>query len=981
MHFPTFAVASTNIFPISNSTKGGQLVTEYNLRAREMVGTDPEIDYEIGPSYTHGDKDFEVSLLSDMEAEDYNSKETYSIGQYVVYNSVTYVCIEAVAKPEPFDRSKWLVVNSSSAILQIAPGRAVINGHYVQTLAPMIVDLTLANAQLAKNYEEPLLGELTIGIKSYYSTEATMAGAMLIENEDNTYTGVQLVIEKKLNFVLPADSPNDRSKVNADLKLADFVYISGVVTNIIQNKYKKSYISSSRINDMTKVLDTNFISKKNLNPHKLYTFSGQGPDVGKDTWCDSTGSLMVWDAHPSTTSNDPSKLVPQATFLTTSDGFVHLAVPHQKIDSMKDASGNDLFYNLRDIRLPKANYVSGSAGTVDSEYTKVIRNLADKVGSLKQSPAGNMVLWLERKDEDYVLPIIPSGYNDGDYIFVRQDLTANTSEDEGSAPSTMYKVLPGFITEVALSEEGGQPKLPNGLRLGETAVMWEGDLSDRGLLPEEALKHLADFYDESRTYQEGEYAAYYEATYICKNPTGDGPWNPSDWDVAVNDNALTLFSYNTYRGSKSESHVDYFEISFHNSADTGITSYYYKVANTGARSWSDYILVTGGIPLANIDQAGGFYNTDPSATDGGYVTLDESGRLKLIDYELLRSGALAYQLGADYTSDTNITAEALQEDLNEFVNSRVAFPFATSLSVEPAVIHVKISLSKEEATESGPHIVNIYNIDSRFGTAVELHILGDADANTVVNIVDCEKIKIASNISGSPIINVIRSCIYYNPEVFTYIRQCDVNNIRESSFTGLSDITLWYDRFEDTDPNLQINGMEVSQPDTPMNIDEIAFWNENIPNDNHYSSALKSITFAGNGDIIGCSMWVACNSTATNLTDDRSIIGGIYTLPQGSELSYPECCLTRSLMVTGSFTTAYPVENSEWVVIGTNFTIKTGKYNADGSGSGTVSSGSIAFDSITNMLSPGKVAVSANILESWAAGTYHVFSGGVTLES
>ena len=973
MHFPTFAVASTNIFPLSNSTKGGQLVTEYNLRAREMVATDPEIEYEVGPSYTHGDKDFEISLLSSMEADEYNNKYTYSIGQYVTYNSVTYVCIEPVVKPEPFDSSKWLVVSAASAIIQVAPGRAVINGHYVQTLAPMIVDLTLANAQLAKNYEEPLLGELTIGIKAYYSTESTMAGAMLVENEDNTYTGVQLVIEKKANFKLPIDSPTDRSQVTADLKLADFVYISGVVTNIVQNKYKTSYINSSRIDDMTSVLDDNFISKKNLDPTRLYTFSGQGSDSGKSTWCDSTGSLMVWDASPKVITEDPSTTIPQATFLTTTDGFIHLAIPHQKVDSMKNTAGKDVFYAIRDIKLPKANYVSGSAGTVDSEYTNVIKNLANKVGSLKQSPAGNMVLWLDRKDEDYVLPTIPSGYNDGDYIFVREDYTANTSEDEGAAPSTMYKVLPGFVTELKLSESDGSPKMPNGIRLGETAVMWPGDTTNP-LVPE-ALKHLADFYDESKTYNEGDYAAHYESTYRCTGTT-TGEWDTSKWELVISDNALTLFSYNTYRGSKSESHTDYFEICFHNLDDTGITSYYYKVANTGARSWSDYILITGGVPLASIDQAGGFYNTDSSATDGGYVTLDESGRLKLIDYELLRSGALAYQLGADYTSESGITAEALQAELDEYVNARVAFPFSTTVSAEPSVIHVKISLSKEDATDAGPNIINIYNLDSRFGTAVELHILGDADNNTVLNIVDCQKIKIASNISGTPIINVIRSCIYYDPEVFTYIRQCDVNNIRQSSFTGFSDITLWYDRFEDTDPDLQINGMEVSQPNTPMTIDEITFWNEDNSNDNHYSSALKSITFAGNGDIIGCSMWVACNSTATNIIDGRSIIGGVYNLPQGSELMYPEVCLSRSLLVTGSFTTAYPVENGQWIVIATNFTIKTGEYDDV---SGKVDSGSIAFDAITNLLSSGQVAVTSSILDGWKAGTYHVFNGGVSL--
>ena len=963
MHFPTFAVASTNIFPLSNSTKGGQLVTEYNLRSREMVGTDPNIQYEVGPSYTHGPDDFKVSLLSDMEAEDYDPKSTYSIGQYVTYNSATYVCIEAVVKPEPFDSNKWLVVNSASSILQVAPGRAVINGHYVQTLTPMVVDLALANAQLAKNYEPALLGELSIGIKSYYSTESTMAGSMLIENEDNTYTGVQLVILKKSDFKTPSDCPTDRSAVTADLKLADFIYINGVINPaaIVQNKYKVSYINSSRIDNITDVLDDNFISKKNLDPHRLYTFSGQGSDSGKSTWCDSTGSLMVWDADPKITKINPNLAVPQATFFTAADGSIHLAVPHQQIDSMKNTAGEDIYYSLRDIKLPKANYVSGAPGTVDAEYTKVIKNLADKVGSLKQSPAGNMILWLDTKDASYKLPTINPNYQNGDYIFVRQDDTANPSEDEGAAPSTMYKVIPGTVSNIDYSQE-----LPTGIRLGETAVaVWAGDNPE---LEVEALKYLANFYNTGESYEVGNYVAFNGGVYRCLADTS-GEWDPDAWERVLDEDATTMFSFTTYRGTLN---ADYFEVVYHNETDTSTTSYYYKVSGTGPRSWSNYILVTGGIPLATEDQIGGFYNTDSTFTDGGYVTLDESGRLKLIDYDLLRTGALAYQLGQDITLPTNVTSEVIQANLNEYVNNRVAFPFTPVLGGSSSVINIYITLSAYSEEET----INIYNIDSRFETAVYLHFLGNADANTIINIVDCEKVRIDSNISGNPVINVVRSCIYYDANVFNYIRTCDIHNSRSTTFTGMKDITIWYDKFTEDDPELMVNGMEIYQPIAPMTTQDISFWNESNPNDNHYSSALRSITLGENGDVVGCSLYVSNASTATNVTSGRSIIGGAFVLPQGSELSYPDKCIVNPLKVTGSFTTAYMVQNAEWVVIATNFTVQTGIYEPT---TGKMSTGTIAFDSITDLLSSENMTMNVTTIDGWAPGSYHIFYGGTTI--
>lgn len=966
MHFPTFTVATTNIFPLVNSTKGGQLVTEFNLRAREMVGTDPDIKYEVGPSYVHSIEDFQVTLLSSMEADDYDPKSTYSIGEYVVYNSVTYVCVQSVATPEQFDSSKWMVVNSASCIIQVAPGRAVINGHYVQTLAPMVVDLALANAQLAKNYEEPLLGELCIGIRAYYSTENTMAGSMLIENEDNNYTGVQLVIEKKENFIIPSDSPTDRSAVTADIKLADFIYINGVVSSIVQNEQKLAYLDPTRIADVEKVLDDNFVSKKNLDPHKLYTFSGQGGYTDKSTWCDSTGSLMVWDADPGSkiTLENPNTQIPQATFLSTSDGFVHLAVPHQQLDYMQNTAGQNIYYGIRDIKFPKANYLSGTPGTVDAEYTQVIKNLSEKLGGLKQSPAGNMILWLDQKDSDYIMPTIPANYNNGDYIFVREDFTARMNEDDGAAPSTMYKVLPGVVANIEYSNS-----LPGGVRLGETAVsLWAGD--NPGITIND-LKHLADFYNTSTSYTptgSHQYAAYNGGLYKCISATS-GEWDPSKWDRILNEDANTLFGFNTFRGTLN---ADYFELDWHNDDDTVITPLYYKVTGTGPRTWSDFILVTGGVPLASTVQAGGFYNTDPTATDNGYVTLDENGRLKLIDYSLLRSGTLAYQLGEDFTLPTNITSDVVQQNLDEYVNNRVAFPLNAQLGATASLINVYITLPEEQDVTT----INIYNIDSRFGTAVYLHFLGSANSNTVVNIVDCEKIRIDSNISGTPVINVLRSCIYYDANVFNYIRVCDTAGRRSSEFTGFLDITLWYDRFTDTDADLLVNGMEISQPNAPMSTEDISFWNVDNPNDNHYSSALRSITLSGNGDIIECSLYVSNGSTATNITSGRSIIGGTFTLPQGSDLVYPIRCLTKPVKVTGSFTTAYKVQNQQWVVIATNFTAQTGVYNV---ANDVTSTGTIAFDSITDLIRSENMTMDVNVIDGWAPGTYHIFFGGTTI--
>jgi len=443
---------------------------------------------------------------------------------------------------------------------------------------------------------------------------------------------------------------------------------------------------------------------------------------------------------------------------------------------------------------------------------------------------------------------------------------------------------------------------------------------------------------------------------------------------------LDMFSYSTYRGAIG----DYFEIVFHDASDEE-TSYYYAVTSTGPKSWSDAILITGGVPLASDTQVGGFYNasTDAEYTDAGYVYLDETGHLRLVDYALLRSGALAYQLGSDFRIPSNSTLEYIQDTLNEYVNDRVAFRTGAIPTTTPEMIHIYISLPEEEG------IISLHNIDSRFGTGVYVHFLADDKSkdysNIVINVTDCEKIRIDNSLTtltNAPIINIFRSCLYYDAELINYIRICDPDHKRDTlfpaytNFTGFENLTLWYARFTTSDPDLIVNGMEISQPNVAMTTQEISFWTETVADDVHYNYALRSITLSGSGQIIGCSMYLSNNTSKTAPVDlvNHIIIGGDFTLPQGSSLNYPVACINSPLQVTGTFTTAYlPVDSDAWIVIETSFTARTGVYSTNTG----VTNGSIAFNSKTDTVKTTYTNVDR--IDGWAPESYHIFYGGTTV--
>ena len=1003
MHFITFPVASTNIFPLSNSTKGGQLVTEYNLKSREMVATNPAIKYSVGPSFIHSMDDFKVKLLEDTDVPDYDATKTYDKGDYCRYNNDTYICttktagidkfigndsvvmfvltqtvdsvnsvtvdglavtdyevdvshnaivfttapaadVDIVVDYElslpllhtiPFDSECWAKSSISHSIIQVDPGRAVVNGHYVESLAPMTIDLQAANIELKNNSQEALYGNLSIGIRTYFSTSNTMSGAMLVENTDNMYVGVQLVVTKTSDFKTPMDSPTDPNGVTADIKLADFTYVNGSISSssIVPNADATRYIASERIADFDSILDDKYVTSENLIDKMFYTYSG------KSGWCDSTGSIMIWDTHNEMTTVEPH--TQEACFDTDDFGNVRLVIPHKQQDGIitedpiVNDNGDRLYYKDKIIKFPTANYDKETSGIVTSAYTKQIKEIANVLNTYKQFTNGKQIMYLDSLTVNsegvysYEFPTDLSNFNVGDYILVREDYTVSYTEDAGSAPSTMYFVLPGGV--VAVPASGCTTTKPAGVRLGNPQVFWEGD--------------------------------------GAKNPT-----------QLTDEEVLEIFNYTTFKGTTD----DYFEIDWHNELDTEVIPYYFPVGATGPKNWSDAILLTGGVPLATTTQVGGFYNAPNESiyADAGYVYLDDTGHLRLMDYALLRTGTLAYQLGDDFSIPTNQTLEYIQAYLDESVNDRVAFRLNSLPSTTPDMINVYIPLPEEEG------VLNIYDLDSRFDTGVYLHFITESSkdySNIIINISNCEKIRIDSSITmttSGPMINIFRSCLYYDAEVINYVRLCDPENKRalifpDPNFTGFENLTLWYARFLSSDPDLIVNGMEVSQPNVAMITQDISFWSEDIPDDNHYSYALRSITLSGSGKLIACSLYVSNSTTTTApiVTTRHIIIGGDFVLPQGSALNYPTACINSPLKVTGTFTTAYPATiGADWIVTETSFTAQTGIYDPT-TGMGN---GSIAFNSKTDLIEATYIPTD-NPLDAWQPRSFHIFYGGTTV--
>lgn len=867
MNFKTFAVGTTNIFPAANSKAGGQLLTEFNLRSRESVGVSPEVKYAIGPSYTHGESDFSIS------------KQVDGAGA-VISNST-------------------LVINE---------GKAIVDGYYVESLAPMTVDLLEANAKAKANSLTPLRGRLAVGLRIMYSTSVTMAGAIDVENSDEMYTGIQVVICPVSEFKLPEDSPDSRDEVTANIKLGEFNFINGVIGSVVQNiPAKCQTIDASRIKNVDALISGSYVGKAGLNPKKLYTFSGKGtdPETGKDTWCDSTDSLMVWDGAPQLTTQRPP--YDEAAFLINSAGKVQLYVPHKQIDGMTTTDGTPQYYAPVKYDLPVANYAQGTPGTVDSNYTDHIKAINEKIDNFYQMVKGKQVGYLDTLTDVAALPPINNNWSIGDYILVNRDNTQISGGTDTRPPSTAYVVIPGIVSAIKFS------------------VKTDNDVN----IPDS----ISGICIASETVQR----------------------EPNTTDVAAMNSIFYLPNVN-YRGVPN---VDYFVAKYVDDAGD-VHRYYYMVDTAQPIEYSNPVYITGAIPLAQESVIGGFLNVPETAIDAGYVIRTDTGHLKLLDYEMLRSGTLAYQLSTDVTIPANLTADKVQALLDEYVNQRVAFRSDISnSSVDPYMINVYLNLP-EDGTETQTY--NIRGIDSRFNTAVTLHIKGSAGNNSILNIMDCEKLRIDSYLEGSPKINLYRTNLYYDASVIDYLSE-------------IHDLSLWYERYSTSDPDLIVNDMTVSETNAQIISDDIDIWSSDVPNDNHYMYALRSITFSKSGNIVGCEMYIR-NDTTANIEEGRYIVMSTFTLPTGSGLAYPTTRLTKQIKITGSFVTAYSDSTSEgYKVIKTDFSALT--QAVDEYTQTTAVSGNIALLTDVMFIDRIEGAAIGTPIDAWEPNSYHAFRGVV----
>ena len=906
MYFIKFPVAGTNIFPIANSDAGGQLLSEYNIRARESVGTASNVNYFIGPSYVHGPNDFDVRLQTDGAG-----------------NPI------------------------SSTILEITAGRGVINGHYVESLVNINIDMIEANVLAKSEGLPPLKGQLAIGLKAMYSTEPTIAGSLMVENRDNLYEGIQVVILPVEEFVTPADSPDDESKVTAHIKLAEFVYRDGSISpgSIIQNYPQRCQsVEAERIGNIDNLLSDAYVRKAGLDPKKLYVFAGKGTDpaTGKDTWCDATDSLMVWDKAPVTQDTDPE--IHSAQFgINVTDGSTVLYVPHKQVDQNTTTSGDLLYYKPVTLKLPLADYNSETSGTINSNYTKNIKRIRQLINDIYQIPGGKMRYFLESIDDRSQLPPINSAWSIGDYIVVRQDKTVTsdiTSDLNGiQYPTTAYVIIPNLVQKVEFKESRSDDKLPEGLtgiQLGENVL----DASNGDSLPNTA---------DSDTY-----------------------------------NAFWGLPSTVIRGQVG---VDYFVCKYialpEEDNDPVITKYYYAVSQVnGANEYSAPVYISGGMSFASTELIGGFLNVPETYQDAGYVYLDSDGHLRVLDYALLRSGTLAYQLGQDYTIGSGLTNSEIQAQLDEYVNDRILFPNADHVATadNPNVITLTLDLSQVSEDSEDTSEINIRNIDSRFGTSLLIKILGKSDNRTTINISNCQKIRISNNISGTPIINLYRTGLYYDANIIDYIHECQRSSDYPIGFTGISDLSIWYERYSADEPSLVVNGMTVTETDAPVIPEEINYWSPQVVNDNHFMYALQSVTLGSDGSIIGCRLYMK-NETSANNALGTSVIISDFTLPQGGGLQYPVTGLTKSIKVTGSFVTAYPSQSPVgYIVIDTNFTATTGIYDPyanDNTGHGQIA----CFSNTYLVQNIGGIDVESNgdypNIDSWRDGSFHSFIGSV----
>ena len=1034
MNFTKFPANATNIFPIANSKTGGQLLTEFNLRSRESVLTPENVKYFIGPSYCHSESDFFVRVQQDE-----------------------------------------LGVAVSSTALEITDGRAIVNGHYIESLVNVTVDLAEANRELKSHGKSELKGRLAVGLRAMYSTEQTLSSSMRIENNLHMVTGIQIVILpvgeiKSGYFVLPQDSPDNESLVTAHLKLAEFYYLNGQIRSISQNPKKVQALPASRIGSFEGLLADHYVTVDGLDPKKIYTMAGKSEDgthlSGKPTWCDSTDSLFIWQEAPKrkiinnlnpddyqiNSSNyvadqsvpqnqdliDPTVLKQADFFIDPRNEQISLALPHKAVDGkMWTTDGKQEIYDPRILTLPQADFSLGTPGTVTKAYTQSIKDINDRINEFYHLSKGRQRAYIEvlnartpadfntieyDSSEEGVLPRINKNWKPGDYVLVNQDNTViDSTGNMIQSPSTIYVVLPPLVKQITLQDVN--PKLDieelppghDGVEIMRRVRLYPGSEYDDEATVKQNIAESFNFYDQSaynldfgiETNYSGQVTSTLRGMYKQMSPTSVYALGEVD-STGAQTPPILLEGYEStdeYYDYQDYIVLEIRDVPVLNSNGTikkKVTHYYYfAVTNVeaGSEAYSNPVLLTGTIPLASTDTIGGFYNVPESSLDNGYVVRDGDGHLRVLDYSLLRSGVLAYQLGQDYEFGSGLSIDEIQRSLDEYVNNRVAFPTESQkeLSVSegrnPNVIKLTLNVSEESSSGS----LTLRNIDSRWGTSLHLFISGSATSSLTINIENCEKIRISFALSMNdldlnsglgPVLNIYNSNLYYDASMIDYIHRCsrlyasqatasdDANYVYPDGFNGIENLSIWYEKFESDDPNLVINDMTITEINTPVIPEDIDFWSESVINDNHYYYGLQSITLDKQGNVISCGIYMRNDMTA-NIEFGKTISVAQFILPQGSSLSYPETSITKPIKITGDFVTSYASSSPQgYIVMTTQFTALTQSClstNIDSIQKGTISFLSES-EFIDDFISVDDLDQGVPI-DGWDSNSYHVFKG------
>ena len=631
---------------------------------------------------------------------------------------------------------------------------------------------------------------------------------------------------------------------------------------------------------------------------------------------------------------------------------------------------------------------------ITSEVERSVSTLESRIlASLKSSINSQIAAIADQYDID-------ASWSPGDYVLVATDQTVMTDvSNNASFPSTMYVVVPGMTPLDSKYVASYYDVYTTDLCTPINTVSGTSSTSVKSIY-NEAL----DTYDSAVATVKRQVPARFVYGYELGSNDVIDVASEDDLPDVYNSTMMLEELHNSnilIEGVRGTPGKDYFVLRYRypltgtvtNTYTDSITGEVYEGIQCQVYRWKcvfftldltadkleldteNPIILSGGTPYAEEARVGGFLNVGSDVYGGGYVSRDEAGHLRLNDFELLAAGVSAYQLGEDRSEGSGLDISELQEVFDQYVNQRIAFLNDNQLyraaenNLRTDVITIDLNIG---TTSEGT--LNIYDIDSRFNTAVHLKITGGATENVILNIANCQRLRISMDQTSSPTIFLSNVCLYYDADIIDRIAQID----------GLS---LWYSQWEETDPPLEVDGMTVIyqgklEPKGTKN-----FWTYASGNDNSYAYALRQLTFANDGTIIGMGIAITDNTTNNVQPISESIFASTFTLPQSIGLAYPVTKMTKQIKVTGNFITAYYSGSGStkgYSVKNTNFTVLTQKYLKYTSVNEFIQ-GVISFYTKTTFVEDaegvdGGTLMALNdefAIDGWESGAYHIFYGGV----